>query len=76
MVGWSSDNHSKALKTFLRSCSKIRVKPSIKGLGVEGFDGFVKSYQRACDAAQMLNTEMSDTASRIFFENRFDDFGP
>ena len=74
LVGWSSDNHSKALRTFLRSCSRIRVKPSIKGLGIEGFVGFVKSYQRACDAAQMLNTEMSDKVSRTFFENWFEPF--
>lgn len=74
LVGWSSDNHSKALGTFLKSCRSIRGNPPIKGIEIDGFGGSVKSYQRACDAAQMLNTEMSDTVSRTFFENWFEPF--
>ena len=72
--GWSSDKHSKALNTFVKSCRNVESKPSGQRLGIRGFDGLIDAYQRACEVAQMINKKMSDNASRVFFENWFEPY--
>lgn len=74
LVGWSLDNHSKALNTFVKSCKNIKSKPPGQRIGIRGFDGRIEAYQRACEATQMANTKMSDKASRTFFENWFEPY--
>jgi len=74
LVGWSKDKHSKALVTFLKSCLNIKHRSPETELGIRGFAGRVKTYQRICNRAKMVKPKMNHKASKTFFENWFEPY--
>ena len=68
LIGWSTDNHFAALRTFLQSCKKIRKTT----LGVWN-KKTVKRTQlgKICDKALEIKQRSSKDLAREFFESWF-----
>ena len=68
---WTFDRHSEALKTFIRSCSRLDGLPADKPVGPNGIGGVAGQWRPICDAARGI-PEGDDPAARYFFESQFE----
>mgnify|MGYP001983330422 CR=1 FL=1 len=71
VLGWKTDNHHQAFKTFLRSCSKI-LTSTATGKLVFGHDFVNKvELQKVCKKAIRTDVKHAKEDTRLFFERWF-----
>lgn len=71
--GWRSDDHKKALMSFLKSCSKFSVMAQNRVIGKELGDITAGDFRDVCEIGEIVKT-MSSKQAQNFFENWFRPF--
>ncbi|MBM5783180.1 MAG: murein transglycosylase [Pelagibacterales bacterium] len=73
LSGWRSDDHKKALMSFLQSCNKFAVMAQNRPIGKQLGDITAGDFRDVCEIGEIVKT-MSSKQAQNFFENWFRPF--